>query len=158
MYDWSFSEVLRKEVEDQQQTQAQLNHTGGLLENLQQVQSDRLSTAPPQHLSQVLQPSITEVSLGNLTILIEHIYKICIILVCILFSITIIKYLFYTFISAEKITENLTDLAKRVPPAAIVPVTAIRKAMGVQVAPENEGVSSTTSGDHTQTGNERLQS
>ncbi|XP_034246580.1 bromodomain-containing protein 7 [Thrips palmi] len=109
-------EVLRKEVEEQQQAQAQLNHTGGLLENLQQVQSDRLSTAPPQHLSQVLQPSITEVSL------------------------------------AEKITENLTDLAKRVPPAAIVPVTAVRKAMGVQVTPDSEGVSSSTSGDHIQTG------
>lgn len=105
-------EVLRKEVEEQQQAQVQLNHTGGLIENLQQVQSDRLSTAPPQHLSQVMQPSLTEVSL------------------------------------AEKITENLTDLAKRVPPAAIVPVTAIRKAMGVQVTSENEGVSS-TSGDQT---------
>lgn len=94
-------ELLRKEVEDQKQTQAQLNHTGGLLENLQQVQSDRLSTAPPPHLSQVMQPSVTEQQL------------------------------------AEKITENLTDLAKRVPPAAVVPVTAIRKAMGVSPAIQN---------------------
>lgn len=110
-------EALRKEVEDQKQTQAQLNHTGGLLENLQQVQSDRLSNAPPTHLSQVLQPSITEQAL------------------------------------AEKITENLSDLAKRVPPAAVVPVAGIRKAMGVAPDIQNstDMVSSSTSGEHTNT-------
>lgn len=105
-------ETLKKEVEDQRQTQVQLNTTGGLIENLQQVQSDRLSTAPPSHLSQVLQPTVAEQSL------------------------------------VDKITENLTDLAKRVPPAAIVPVAGIRKALGVSPEIQNtsEGVSSTSSG------------
>ncbi|XP_024086406.1 bromodomain-containing protein 7 isoform X2 [Cimex lectularius] len=32
---------------------------------------------------------------------------------------------------AEKITESLTELAKQVPPGAIIPVPAIRKAMGI---------------------------
>ncbi|KAK3932570.1 Bromodomain-containing protein 7 [Frankliniella fusca] len=107
-------ETLKKEVEEQRQTQVQLNTTGGLIENLQQVQSDRLSTAPPAHLSQVLQPTIAEQSL------------------------------------VEKITENLTDLAKRVPPAAIVPVAGIRKALGVSPNIQNtsEGASSSTSSGH----------
>ncbi|KAG8240253.1 hypothetical protein J437_LFUL004713 [Ladona fulva] len=39
---------------------------------------------------------------------------------------------------AEKITENLTDMAKRVTPEAIVPLPAIRKAMGI--APTGIGV------------------
>ncbi|XP_063225828.1 bromodomain-containing protein 7 isoform X2 [Bacillus rossius redtenbacheri] len=35
---------------------------------------------------------------------------------------------------AEKITESLKDMAKKVPPGAIAPVSAVRKAMGVQPA------------------------
>lgn len=138
-----FSDKLKKEVEEQKQTQAQLNHTGGLLENLQQVQSDRLSNAPPSHLSQVLQPSITEQHLGKYTFW------------CYVSNYFIIKASFHSnhnflpFV-AEKITENLTDLAKRVPPTAIVPVTAIRKAMGVSPEIQNTGDrgSSSASEDH----------
>jgi hypothetical protein len=37
-----------------------------LLQKLQQVQSDRLSLTPPSHLSHVVQPSDSEVQLGEL--------------------------------------------------------------------------------------------
>lgn len=37
---------------------------------------------------------------------------------------------------AEKITENLTEIAKTLPPMRIAPVSALRKAMGIVAEPE----------------------
>ncbi|XP_066906465.1 bromodomain-containing protein 7 [Halyomorpha halys] len=93
-------------LKDNTVVQEKLEHTTALLEKLQQVQNDRLSAAPPPHLSQILPPSETELHL------------------------------------AEKITESLTELAKQVPPGAIIPVPAIRKAMGI--VPETTLVSTAT--------------
>ncbi|KAK7871043.1 hypothetical protein R5R35_014104 [Gryllus longicercus] len=78
-----------------QAMQVQLDHTSNLLQKLQQVQSDRLSMAPPPHLSQVALPSDGELQL------------------------------------AEKITDNLKDMAKKVNPIDITSVPALRKAMGI---------------------------
>jgi hypothetical protein len=46
--------------------QVRLDQTSALLQKLQQVQSDRLSLTPPTHLSHVVQPSDSEVQLGEL--------------------------------------------------------------------------------------------
>uniref|UniRef100_A0A0K8SQJ5 Bromo domain-containing protein n=1 Tax=Lygus hesperus TaxID=30085 RepID=A0A0K8SQJ5_LYGHE len=85
--------------------QDKLEHTTALIEKLQQVQNDRLSSPAPTHLGHILPPSETEINL------------------------------------AEKITESLTELAKQVPPGALIPVPAIRKAMGIV----NETMSVSTS-------------
>lgn len=49
--------------------QEKLDQTTVLLEKLQQVQSDRLSSAPPSHLGNVMQPTDTELNLGKKMIL-----------------------------------------------------------------------------------------
>uniref|UniRef100_A0A1B6DLS8 Bromo domain-containing protein n=1 Tax=Clastoptera arizonana TaxID=38151 RepID=A0A1B6DLS8_9HEMI len=91
-----FAERMGKEDNVMQE---KLDQTTVLLEKLQQAQNDRLSSAPPAHLGNVMQPSETEINL------------------------------------AEKITESLTNLAKQVPPSAVVSIPGIRKAMGIVAEP-----------------------
>jgi len=45
-----------------------LDHVGGLLGRLQNVQNQRLSAPLPQHLSQIAHPSPQEIQLGNVII------------------------------------------------------------------------------------------
>lgn len=96
----SFLDFYEQTWKQENAMQERLDQTTVLLEKLQQVQSDRLSSTPPSHLANVMQPTDTELHL------------------------------------AEKITESLTELAKQVPPGAIVPIPAIRKAMGIVTEPQ----------------------
>uniref|UniRef100_A0A1B6GUL2 Bromo domain-containing protein n=2 Tax=Cuerna arida TaxID=1464854 RepID=A0A1B6GUL2_9HEMI len=102
----SFLDYFEKGSKEETAMQERLDQTTALLEKLQQVQNDRLSAPPPQHLGNIMQPSDTELNL------------------------------------AEKITESLTQLAKQVPPGAVVSIPAIRKAMGI--APDTASVGTAT--------------
>lgn len=65
--------TLEQDIQEQEEQRAaeeamqvRLDQTSALLQKLQQVQSDRLSLTPPTHLSHVVQPSDSEVQLGEL--------------------------------------------------------------------------------------------
>lgn len=95
--DVSFLENFEQQIkieEEQKLLQERLETTSQLLEKLQQVQNDRLSMQPPSHLSNIAQPTESEILL------------------------------------ADKITENLADMAKKITPSDLISVTAVRKAMG----------------------------
>nr|CAD7458806.1 unnamed protein product [Timema tahoe] len=112
-------ELKRNEEQkaSEEAVQAGLDHTSNLLQKLQQVQNDRLSMVPPPHLAHVVQPSDNEVHLD------------CLLLCSV---VNVVK----RGGGAEKITENLKDMAKKVSPGAIAPVSAVRKAMGVHPSSE----------------------
>lgn len=96
--DINFLDNLEEELkftEDSATLQNRLDDTSQLLNNLQQVQHERLSAQPPAHLTSIPKPKDNEVTL------------------------------------AEKITENLTEISKKLPPSAIAPVDGLRKAMGI---------------------------
>jgi bromodomain-containing protein 7/9 len=57
--------VLYFFLEEQSVFQDRLDHVGGLLGRLQNIQNQRLSAPLPQHLSQIQHPSPQEVQLGN---------------------------------------------------------------------------------------------
>ncbi|XP_053305538.1 bromodomain-containing protein 7 isoform X2 [Spea bombifrons] len=75
--------------------QKKLDETTGLLRELQEVQSERLSTKPPPNTVCLLAPSARETQL------------------------------------ADRVNENLKELAQQVQPGDIVSVAGIRKAMGI---------------------------
>jgi len=75
--------------------QSRLDDTSQILGRLKQIQHERLSAAPPAHLSNVPKAAESEVLL------------------------------------AEKITDNLTEIAKKLPPSGIAPVDGLRRAMGI---------------------------
>nr|CAD7443088.1 unnamed protein product [Timema bartmani] len=121
-FGWYFNaeqELKRNEEQkaSEEAVQAGLDHTSNLLQKLQQVQNDRLSMVPPPHLAHVVQPSDNEVHLD------------CLLLCSV---VNVVK----RGGGAEKITENLKDMAKKVSPGAIAPVSAVRKAMGVHPSSE----------------------
>ncbi|XP_069822039.1 bromodomain-containing protein 7 [Dendropsophus ebraccatus] len=81
--------------EETEKFQKKLDETTVLLRELQEVQSDRLSTKPPHNMVCLLAPSTKELQI------------------------------------AERVNENLKELAQQVPPGDIVSVLGIRKAMGI---------------------------
>ncbi|KAM3920025.1 bromodomain-containing protein 7 [Leptodactylus fuscus] len=81
--------------EEAKQFQKKLDETTVLLRELQEVQSNRLSTKPPPNIVCLLAPSPKELQI------------------------------------AEKVHENLKELAQQVHPGDIVSVLGIRKAMGI---------------------------
>lgn len=75
--------------------QGKLDTNKSLIEQLHQVQHERLSTPITQHLSLVHHPNKQEIEL------------------------------------ADRITSNLTNIAKKLPPCAIASASGIRKALGM---------------------------
>lgn len=63
-----FGIFLNLILEEQSVFQDRLDHVGGLLGRLQNVQNQRLSAPLPQHLSQISHPSPQEIQLGNVII------------------------------------------------------------------------------------------
>lgn len=59
-----FACLLEQTWKQENVMQERLDQTTVLLEKLQQVQSDRLSSTPPTHLANVMQPTDTELHLG----------------------------------------------------------------------------------------------
>lgn len=82
-------------IEFHKQLQEELMNNSSLLQQLHQVQNDRLSQTLPAHLAHVAHPNTDEIEL------------------------------------ASQITTNLTEIAKKLPPDALVAPHALRKAMGM---------------------------
>lgn len=51
-------------------------------------------------------------------------------------------------ILADKVTENLTNIIKKVPPGIVAPVTGVRKAMGIAPVPPQQIANNTFSSSY----------